>query len=153
MSLENVEVIKRLIALWEGEDAVELRDDAGWPARRAELQAIFAAECAFAWIAFGQRTEATGVDGLREVWLDWYEPWESVHFKTDGIIPLGDKVLVLGRQHGRMAGTTGEVELIGAGVYLVREGRIARVEFYANRGEALEALGLSAAELQGRRES
>jgi hypothetical protein len=73
--------------------------------------------------------------------------WGQVSAASSG---LGKRGL---RQHGRMAGTTGEVELIGAGVYLVREGRIARVEFYANRGEALEALGLSAEELQGRRES
>ena len=33
--------------------------------------------------------------------------------------------------------------MISASVYLVRDGRIARVEHYANRAEALEGVGLS----------
>jgi ketosteroid isomerase-like protein len=41
-----------------------------------------------------------------------------------------------------MAGTQSEVEMIAASVYLVRDGRVARVEHYGNRAEALEALGL-----------
>jgi len=51
-------------------------------------------------------------------------------------------VLVLVRLHGRMAGTESEVEMISASVYLMRDGKVARVEHYANRAEALEAVGL-----------
>jgi hypothetical protein len=35
-----------------------------------------------------------------------------------------------------------DVELIGASAYLVRHGRVARVEHCANRAVALEAVGL-----------
>jgi ketosteroid isomerase-like protein len=143
MSRENVEVVRRWLSLWDGVDAVAvIRDDAAWTGYRAETEAILAPDCAFMWIAFGQRTEASGLDEARQVWLDWYEPWESVRIESDRFIPVGDKVVVLARQQGRLAGTPHEVELIGAGVHLVRDGRVARAEFYANRAEALEAVGL-----------
>jgi len=51
-------------------------------------------------------------------------------------------VISVGRQHGRLAGTQNEVEMLGASVFLMRDGRVARVEHYANRAEALEAVGL-----------
>jgi hypothetical protein len=51
-------------------------------------------------------------------------------------------VVALPRQHARIAGIQHEVELIGASAYLVRYGRVARVEHYANRALALEAVGL-----------
>jgi hypothetical protein len=52
------------------------------------------------------------------------------------------RVVALTRQHARMAGIQHEVELIGASAYLVRYGRLARVEHHANRAVALEAAGL-----------
>ena len=54
---------------------------------------------------------------------------------------VGDTVLVLMRVHGRMAASQNEVELLAASVYLVQDGRVTSVEHYANRAEALEAVG------------
>jgi ketosteroid isomerase-like protein len=143
MSQKDVEVVRRWLSLWDGVDAVAvMRDDAAWTRGRAEIEAFVEPACAFAWIALGQRVEATGLDGFRQAWLDFFEPWESVRNELDRIVPVSGKVVSLGRQHCRMAGTLREVELIGAGVHLVREGRVARAEFYANRAEALEAVGL-----------
>jgi len=144
MSQENVELVRRLHPP-DGADLVPLiRDDATWTRRRAEIEAHFESDYAAAWIAEGQRViEATGVDGSRRGWLDWLEPWDSYHFQTEGIIPVGDTVLVLIRLHGRMARTQNEVEMIAASVYLVQDGRVARIEHYASRSEALEAVGLS----------
>ena len=128
----------------DGVDVVPLaRDDATWTRRRAEIEAFFAPDCAVAWIAQGQRAiEATGFDEARQGWLDWLEPWETYHVQIERIIPVGDTVLVLVRLHGRMAGTQNEVEMIAGSVYLVRDGRVARIEHYANRADALEAVGL-----------
>jgi ketosteroid isomerase-like protein len=44
--------------------------------------------------------------------------------------------------HGRMAGTQNEVEMLGASVYHLRDGRVARVEHYADRADAFESAGL-----------
>ena len=70
-----------------------------------------------------------------------YEPWESVRIEYDQVIPVGDRVLVLARQHGWIAGVQNEVELVGAAVYLVQDGKVTHAEFYSNRAEALEAAG------------
>ena len=142
MSQENVEVVRRLFV--EVDDVVPLfRDDATWTRRRPEVEALVEPDCAVVWIAQGQRViEATGLDDTRQGWLDWLEPWETYQPEIERVIPVGDNVLVLMRLHGRMAGTQNEVEMIAASVYLVRDGRVARVEHYANRAEALEAVGL-----------
>jgi ketosteroid isomerase-like protein len=146
MSQENADVVRRVFVevLVDGADVAPLfRDDATWTKRRAELEAIFEPDCAVAWIAQGERPiEATGLDESRQGWLDWLEPWETYHAQVERIIPAGDKVLVLVRLHGRMAGTESEVEMVSASVYLVRDGKIARVEHYANRAEALVAVGV-----------
>ena len=61
----------------------------------------------------------------------------------DEIIDLGDRVVILLRDHGRRKDMETEVELFGATVLTFREGKIARWEDYANRAAALEAVGLS----------
>jgi ketosteroid isomerase-like protein len=141
MSHENVDVVRRLV--WDGVDAPALiRDDATWTRWRAEREAFVEPGCAFAWIGPWGRIEVTGLDEMREFWLDWFEPWESVQNNNERIIPVGDEVVVLARQRGRMAGTKHEVEAMVAGVYLVRDGKLARADFYSDRAEALEAVGL-----------
>jgi ketosteroid isomerase-like protein len=146
MSEENVEVVRRLYTDLpaDGADVAPLfRDDAAWAKGRAEREAIIEPECPVAWIAQGERTiEATGSDGSRLGWLDWLEPWETYHAQIERFIPVGDKVVMLFLIHGRMAGTQHDVEMVGASVYHVRDGRVARVEHYANRADALEAAGL-----------
>lgn len=48
------------------------------------------------------------------------------------------------RDLGRREGSTQEVELLGAAVWTIRNGKIVRAEFYPDRAEALEAVGLEA---------
>jgi ketosteroid isomerase-like protein len=143
MSQENVETVKRLLV--DGADVVPLiRDDATYARMRAEVEALFDADCAFAWIAHGERViEAIGPDASRQAWINWLEPWETYHVQVERIIAVGDKVVVLFRVRGRMSGTQNDVEMIGASVYLVRDGRVVRLEHYADRDAALDAVGLS----------
>ena len=53
-----------------------------------------------------------------------------------------DRVVVLVRDHGRLRGSNSEVENVGASVWTLREGKIARIEFHTNRAQALKAVGL-----------
>jgi ketosteroid isomerase-like protein len=142
MSQDNVDLVRSLV--WEGLDAAAfVRDDAAWAARRAEVEALFEPDCVFAWIAHGQLgLEATGLDEARAVWLEFFEPWESVHNETDDMIAVNDRVVVLTRTRGRIAASQRDVEMVGAAVYQVRNSKLARAEFYATRDEALEAVGL-----------
>jgi hypothetical protein len=59
-----------------------------------------------------------------------------------------DHVLVLVRDFGRRGGMEVEVRLLGAAVWTVREGKLARAFFYANREDALDDVGASTAILE-----
>jgi ketosteroid isomerase-like protein len=141
-----VEVVRRVFrdVDVDGADVAPLfREDVIWAKRRAELEAIFEPDYAVTWFAQGQRTiEATGWVGSRRGWLDWLEPWETYRVQVERMIPVGDKVVVLFLLHGRMGGTQNDVEMVGASIYHVRDGRVARVEHYADRADALDAVGL-----------
>ena len=142
MPQKNVEVVRRLLALWQGTDPVAVsRDDATWLGRGPELEAIFAPDCAFAWITSASESRRPVLTGCARPGAIGYEPWESVRIEYDQVIPVGDGVLVLARQHGWIAGVQNEVELVGAAVYLVQDGSVTHAEFYSNRAEALEAAG------------
>ena len=87
--------------------------------------------------------ERPGVMGLREVWLDWLEPWDSYRTLQHKFIEIGDnRVVVLARDSGRREGMNEEVELHGIAIYTVRDGRIARAEYFAQLEDGLEAAGL-----------
>jgi ketosteroid isomerase-like protein len=49
---------------------------------------------------------------------------------------------VLTHDHARPKGTGAEVSFIGAPVWMVRDGKIARIEFYRDRREGLKAARL-----------
>ena len=142
MSQESVEIVKPL--LWDGLDAAPLlRDDAALAAWIAGIEPLLEPDCVFAWNGPGGRFEVRALDDTtRLVWLDFFKPWESLRFATERIVAEGEKVLVLTRLYGRMAGSENEVEQLFAAVYLVRDGKVVRAEFYSDRADALEAVGL-----------
>jgi ketosteroid isomerase-like protein len=90
----------------------------------------------------GAGTSYSGLDGFREMWIDWLEPWVTYHVQVEEMIEVGDSVVVLVRDRGRRHGMDAEIELISGSVWTFRDGRIARVEFYANREDLREATGL-----------
>jgi ketosteroid isomerase-like protein len=59
------------------------------------------------------------------------------------VIDVGDgRVVVLTHDHARPKGSGAEASFTGAPVWTVRDGKVARIEFYWNRDEALKAVGL-----------
>ena len=146
MSQENLEIVRRLLGPFEQGDAVLLfRDDTIHASIRAASEPFFTAdfECVFVRADVGRDTYA-GLDGLRAAWLDWLAPWESYHPGVEDIIDAGnDQVVVLTRDHARPKGTTGEIYFLGAPVWTIRDGRVARIEFYWNRAEGLAAAGMA----------
>ena len=99
-----------------------------------------AVESVPAWRGAG--TTYTGIHGFREMWLDWLAPWASYHVQVDEMIELGDSVVVFVRDRALRDGMEVEVELISGSLWSFRRGKIVRVEFYANRAELREAVGL-----------
>jgi hypothetical protein len=143
MSRENVELVRRLQPP-PGMDLVALfRDDEG----AAQLLGSLGPFLHEDFVAAGSRiqeSELVGLEGLRAGWADWLEPWESYRVEIEDVIDGDDEaVVVLTRDYGRRAGMEAEVSVLGAAIWIVRDGKIARATFYTDRGEAFEAAGLS----------
>jgi ketosteroid isomerase-like protein len=140
----NADVIRAMLPSPETDIAHLFRDEDAFRASADAFAGIFDPnlESVAAWRGAG--VEYKGIDGFRELWLDWLEPWVTYHVHVDEIIEAGDRVVVLIRDRGRRHDTDAEVELISGSVWTVRDGRIARVEFYGNRDELFKATGLRA---------
>src|SRR6266568_3620068 len=142
MSRENVELVRRLQPRPDADLVALFLDDAILGA----LAPFFHEDCEVLGpsVVTGGQSERRGLEGLRAWWLDWLDPWESYRAEIEDVIDAGkDVVVVLPRDYGRRAGMEAEVSVLGAAVWTVRDGKIARVAFYAHRSEALEAVGLS----------
>ena len=146
MSQENVEIVKALFErLGEGDFTLFARDDDLWAAWSEAVVPFFHQDVESVGrdpVVGG--TSYLGLDGLRALWLDWVAPWVTWRAEVEEVIDLGDRVLMLSRAFGLLKGSRAEVEATDAAiVWTVRDGKIARVEFYAKRAEALGTLGLS----------
>lgn len=87
--------------------------------------------------------ERRGAMGLREVWLEWLEPWESYRTLQSKFIDLHDgRVVVLARDSARREGSEEDVQVHGIAIYTVRDGRIARAEYFARLEDGFAAAGL-----------
>jgi ketosteroid isomerase-like protein len=146
MSQEDVEIVRRLLGPFEQDDLIPLFRDDAISASITAASAPFLTpdfECVFVREDVG-RAAYSGPDGLRAGFLDWLSPWESYHGVVEDVIDARDgRVLVLTRDHARPKGANAEVYFVGAPVWTVRDGKVARIEFYWNRAEALAAAGLS----------
>ena len=143
MSQENVELVK---ALWPppGTDiALLFRDEQTFARTREVLSPFLTDDFESVMVFPGQTRTAAGTEGYRRNWLDWLEPWATYRTTIDEVIDAGESVVVLLRDHGRRKDMDAEVELIGATTFTFRDGKVARIEDYADRSKALEAVGLS----------
>ncbi len=128
-----------------GVDLVELfRDPGTWARWEPEFRALVDDD---AEVVIDQRGHPTtygkGADALRVAWLDWLAPWESYSAPVAEVrdAPNG-QVVSMSRNRGRLRGSDGDVQMDAAAVYTFRDGLIVKLEFYADRAEALAAAGL-----------
>jgi ketosteroid isomerase-like protein len=144
VSRENVELLRSFLPDSETDLARLFRDERVFSSVVDALAARIHAdvEAVPAWRGAG--AVYSGIDGFREMWVDWLEPWASYHVQVEEIIDAGDRIAVLVRDRARRHDSDAEVELISGSVWTFRDGKIARVEFYANREELLEATGIGA---------
>src|SRR5215217_2466255 len=130
MSQENVEVVRRVTDVMDAEgfaaalpvfleaahSDVEWREDPAWP---------------------GSATYR-GVEQVRQVILDTLD----FDQQTEDLIDVHDKVVVVVRWVGRGKASGAQGEISMAMVWTVREQAITSVEFFLDRAQALEAVGL-----------
>ena len=144
MSQENVKLVRGLLPSRDTDLVTLFRDEATAAALAEAVAPLFREdfEAVVQDWAPGEQVRYTGLDGLRAAWLDWLDPWESYRTEVEDVIDAGDDVVVLVRDYGRRAGMAVEVNVVGASVWTVREGKIAKAVFYPNRRDALETLNL-----------
>lgn len=138
----NVELVERALGgVTEGVDMVALfSDETLWTQLRDQWSLGFTDDCAFAWIALGMSMERRGPDGLREGWLDWFEPWAEYRSHVEDARPVGDdKVIAFARQVG-IPHDGSPVEMHAAAVVTIRDDLICRVDFYATPEDAIAAV-------------
>jgi ketosteroid isomerase-like protein len=84
-----------------------------------------------------------GIAGV-ERWLeDWNDAWAEWSIEPEEFIDANDCVVAVVRMHAKGAGSGLELDRQDAIVYRVRDGKLLRCDYYNNKAEALEAVGLS----------
>ena len=143
MSQENVAIVRSLQDLSEEDFAKQIRDDGAWRELAAAAAPRVHADLVSTRPGVPGAKAYVGLDGFRQLWLDWLAPWAEYRTVVDEVFDCGDRVLHLQRSAGRMEGSAHEVRLFPGVVWSVRDGKIARFEVYAERAQALRAVGLA----------
>jgi hypothetical protein len=85
----------------------------------------------------------SGMDGLRQAWLEWLGHWRSYRDEIEDVIDGGEeRVVVIHRSHGQLQPGDTQVTRRSATVWTVRDGRVASVEFNVPYDEALSSVGM-----------
>ena len=130
MSQENVELVREGFARWnEGDYEFFLQSTA------PDVELLS---------RFGSLTGEPyrGHQGVREWLADIHQSFDRFDLWLDEARDLGDEVLALGGIHMRARGSGLDMNEPMGWVFEVRDGRVARMRFYASPADALEAVGL-----------
>jgi ketosteroid isomerase-like protein len=84
-----------------------------------------------------------GVEGMRRQRTRMEEIWDDLRWDPERYIEADGAILVLLTLSGVAKQSRAPVSAQVAHLYSLHEGRVARLEVYLDRGEALEAAGLS----------
>ena len=143
MSRENVEFVKAMYPRPDTDIVAMFRDERTFVQLGEAMRPILTDDFESAAVFPGETRTYAGLEGLRKNWLDWLEPWATYRTAIDELIDAGDRVVLMLRDHGRREDMDAEVEIIGASIATIRDGKLARWEDYTDRAVALEAAGLA----------
>jgi ketosteroid isomerase-like protein len=136
MSQENVEAVRRLFAAFQGVDVGNLER------RLDEVREVFDPEVE--WVAAPHSLLASeeyrGYDGVRRFWTQFLSAWDEYGVHVEELIDVGDQVVAVLQLSGRTSEL--EVDEARSSLITLRDGRIVRIEPFASKAEALEAVGL-----------
>jgi ketosteroid isomerase-like protein len=133
MSQENVEIVRDQFAATNERDFPRAM---GYYAEDVQLVVDPA--------AFLEGGTFTGRDAVGQWFGNWFATFEpGYHFDIEEARDLGGVVLLVASHHGRGRSSGAEVRAQNGYLYTVRGGKIARVEIYPSREQALDAAGVS----------
>jgi ketosteroid isomerase-like protein len=149
MSQEDVELVIGIFTR-EGAPEVEMgelmRDDEHWQSNGDR----FSPNVEVRFVTPGDsgvevmEQEFRGVDGLRQGWGVWMEPWEQFRVSVEEVVDTSDRqVLVLASAVARMRGTGAELPQEVAQLCRIEDGRITEVGFYLDQRQARRDAGLA----------
>jgi ketosteroid isomerase-like protein len=145
MSRENVELVRSLIP--EQVDLVQVFSG-GIEALATAFAGLLDkmapdAEILFVPVAPGNPgADYEGLEGLMEGWRDWLAPWESYVIEVEDLVDARNSVVALVNMRARTEHGGVEMEQQGATIWTVEDGKIVRMSFHLDRGEALARAGV-----------
>src|SRR5919109_1604047 len=96
---------------------------------------------------WGWSDEFPGLAGVYEDHRDpnprlraWLDEWEDWRAEAEDYLEIGSHVVVLASYHGRGKGSGVEIHQEGAHVFELRDGKVVRLEIFANREKAIESV-------------
>jgi ketosteroid isomerase-like protein len=99
---------------------------------------------------WGWSDEFPGLAGVFEDHRDpnprlraWLSGWEHWRVEAEDFLEIDDHVVVLAGYHGRGKGSGVEVHQRGAHVFDLRNGKVVRLEMFADRERAIESVRVS----------
>ena len=90
-----------------------------------------------------QLATCVGIDETNRWLAEWLEGFDTWSIEVLEVVEAGDQVVTVSRQRAKPKHGGPEVEMRLAQVWTFRDGLIARMEMYADRAEALRAVGVS----------
>ena len=132
MSRANVEVVRRSLASWSTGDIDEALRDAD-PEMVLVIRGVFP----------GTGGEYRGGAAVREFWRAFREPWESISIEPLEMQEVDDnRVLAVCRFRGRGRASGASTDAIFAFLWTFKGGVSVRLQSFATKADALEAVGL-----------
>jgi uncharacterized protein len=83
-----------------------------------------------------------GVAGVKAYLARSRNAWADVHSHPERLIPVGDRIVVFVHARVRAEGSDAWQEVRLADVYTFRDGKVVHMQAFADRDEALRAVGI-----------
>jgi ketosteroid isomerase-like protein len=129
MSQENVEIVRELYEGWQ-------RGETGLDKLDPEISMVESATLPGAASAYG-------VEAVERYMRSFAKHWEQISFEPQEYIDAGERVVVVARLVGRGKKSGVEVTRTWAYVWTLRSRKALSMVGYADRAEALKAVGLA----------
>jgi ketosteroid isomerase-like protein len=128
MSQENVQIVQSLYEGW-------LQGDLGLDKLDPDISIVESAVVPGA-------ASANGIAAVERYIASFAKYWDEIRVEPEEYIDAGDLVIVVARLIGRGKSSGVAVDRLWTYVWTLRQGKALRMEAYADRHEALKAVGL-----------
>jgi hypothetical protein len=109
---------------------------------RGEANALFdVLDPAIEWQSLEDTEPKYGVEGVLESVGAWFQVWDDFHIEPEEFIDSGDRVVVVVKERGRVAGSGEQVTQRFFQVWTLRDDRVVAFREYKTKREAVDAAG------------